>query len=109
MPARTREKYRALSDAAFVLKGATDTTIFFPLDNVDWEYQRFRTFAVAVMEQCSKLLNARPDVSQAEPPLERGGERNGLDHATIATTIGFVGNTKILSRFEPSRPTLLAR
>ena len=55
------KKYRVLSDAAFVLQGATDTAILFPLDNIEWEYERFQSFALAVVARCSELLSARPD------------------------------------------------
>jgi len=59
------KSYRVVSDAAFVLQGATDTAILFPLENIEWEYERFRSFALAVVERCSALLSARPDVSTA--------------------------------------------
>ena len=53
--------YRQISDAAFLLPGATDTAIIFPLENIAWEYERFRGFILAVVTRCSTMLNARPD------------------------------------------------
>jgi hypothetical protein len=52
--------YRQISDAAFVVKDATDTAIIFPLENIEWEYERFREFTLAVAARCSALL-ALPD------------------------------------------------
>jgi hypothetical protein len=53
--------YREISDAAFVLQDATDTAIIFPLQNIEWEYERFREVALAAAARCSTILNARPD------------------------------------------------
>lgn len=53
--------YRQISDAAFVLQDATDAAIIFPLQNIEWEYERFREFTLAVAAQCSTILKAKPD------------------------------------------------
>jgi hypothetical protein len=54
--------YRQISDAAFVIQDATDMAIIFPLQNIEWEYERFRAFTLAVAARCSKILNGRPDL-----------------------------------------------
>jgi hypothetical protein len=53
--------YREISDAAFVLQDATDAAIIFPLQNIEWEYERFRELTLAVAARCSALLGARSD------------------------------------------------
>jgi hypothetical protein len=63
---RWREQnYKRVSDAAFAMPGATDTAIIFPLDNIEWEYERFRAFLLAVARRCAARLEARPDVTGA--------------------------------------------
>ncbi len=55
--------HRQISDAAFVIHGATDSAIIFPLQNIEWEYERFRNFALAVTAKCSARLESRPDIA----------------------------------------------
>jgi len=54
--------HRQISDAAFVIQGTTDSAIIFPLQNIEWEYERFRNFALAVTTKCSDRLEGRPDL-----------------------------------------------
>jgi len=54
--------YRRISDAAFVIQGTTDSAIIFPLQNIEWEYERFRDFTLAVIAKCSDRLESRPDL-----------------------------------------------
>jgi len=57
--------YRLISDAAFVIQGATDHAIIFPLENIEWEYERFRHFVLAVARKCMERLADLPDVARA--------------------------------------------
>jgi pimeloyl-ACP methyl ester carboxylesterase len=59
--------HRQISDAAFVIHGATDSAIIFPLQNIEWEYERFRNFALAVTAKCSARLESRPDMARCQP------------------------------------------
>jgi hypothetical protein len=56
-----QKHYRQISDAAFVIPGATDMAIIFPLQNIEWEYEQFRRFALAVAQKCMARLETRPD------------------------------------------------
>lgn len=53
--------YRQISDAAFVIKGATDAGIVFPLESIEWEYEQFRRVALGVARKCRTRLEARAD------------------------------------------------
>src|SRR5262245_20631618 len=59
------KNYRQISDAAFVVQGGTDTAIVFPLENIEWEYGRFREFTLAVAARSSTILEARQDPSKS--------------------------------------------
>ena len=37
-----------ISDAALVIRGAVDMAIVFPLENIEWEYERFRRLMLGV-------------------------------------------------------------
>lgn len=55
------QRYRQVSDAAFVIPGAADTALIFPLDNIEWEYERFRHFVLNVARKCMARLAVLPD------------------------------------------------
>jgi hypothetical protein len=44
-----------------VLQDASDVAIIFPLENIEWEYERFREFTLAVATRCSTILEMKPD------------------------------------------------
>jgi hypothetical protein len=53
--------YRQISDAGFVIRGATDLAIVFPLENIEWEYEQFRRFMLGVARKCRARLETRRD------------------------------------------------
>jgi hypothetical protein len=53
--------YRQISDAAFVIRGAVDMAIVFPLENIEWEYEQFRRLMLGVAGKCRARLEMRPD------------------------------------------------
>lgn len=55
------EHYRQISDASFHIQGETDHAIVFPLENIEWEYDRFKQFVLNVSQNCMARLDARPD------------------------------------------------
>jgi len=55
--------YRQISDAAFVIRGATDLAIVFPLENIEWEYEQFRRLVLGITGKCRARLEARPDAA----------------------------------------------
>ncbi len=59
-----REKaYKKISDAGFVIPDEQDPAIIFPLENIEWEYETFTSFVLAVVQKCMKRLASMPATS----------------------------------------------